>query len=137
MKVNLDIINGKIKKNPFASFLHFQAVQATGDSVTLVFHNRGTTWNNPNQTMYGGILYAMADSAMSLACEAAGKPVVTLDLAMNYLAPAWADTCIRAVATLIHQGRTTMVGLCDFYDDRDRYLAHGRGTFFVTDKNEV
>lgn len=25
-----------------------------------------------------------------------------------------------------------MVVICDFYDDSDRYLAHGKGTYFVT-----
>ena len=25
-----------------------------------------------------------------------------------------------------------MVVVCDFYDDSDRYLAHGKGTYFVT-----
>ena len=33
---------------------------------------------------------------------------------------------------IIHNGRTTMVALCDFYDNDQRYLAHGKGTFFVT-----
>ena len=46
--------------------------------------------------MYGGVLYSMADSAMEAACAVHGKAVLTLDLGMNYLRPAFADTIIRA-----------------------------------------
>lgn len=131
MKIDIKLLNAEIQQNPFDSFMHFQVIEAEDDKLVLTFHNKGVTWNNPNQTMYGGVLYAMADSAMALACKACGKVVVTLDLAMNYLSPALQDTIIYAHVHLIHQGRTTVVGLCDFYDNNKRYLAHGRGTFFV------
>ena len=74
---------------------------------------------------------------MEAACAVCGKAVLTLDLAMNYLRPAFANTLIRAEAKVIHNGRTTMVALCDFYDNQDRYLAHGKGTFFVTGPYET
>ena len=45
--------------------------------------------------MYGGVLYSMADSAMEAACAVCGKAVLTLDLGMNYLRPAFANTVIR------------------------------------------
>ena len=79
----------------------------------------------------------MADSAMETACAVAGKAVLTLDLAMNYLRPALADTVIRGKTHILHNGRTTMVVTCDFYDDGDRYLAHGKGTYFVTGAYEM
>ena len=78
------------------------------------------------------VAFSMADSAMETACAVAGKAVLTLDLAMNYLRPALADTVICAKTHILHNGRTTMVVVCDFYDDSDRYLAHGKGTYFVT-----
>ena len=87
--------------------------------------------------LMGFLLYAMADSAMETACHVMGKAVLTLDLAMNYLSPTHPDTLVRAVASVIHNGRTTMVALCDFYDDKNRYLAHGKGTFFVTGAYDV
>ena len=42
--------------------------------------------------------YSMADSAMEAAptCCICGKAVLTLDLGMNYLRPAFANTVIRA-----------------------------------------
>lgn len=122
----------EIHKNPFDLFMDFHVEKAETESTVLTFENKGSKWDNPNGTMYGGVLYSMADSAMEAACAVCGKAVLTLDLGMNYLRPAFANTTIRAEAQVIHNGRTTMVALCDFYDNDDRYLAHGKGTFFVT-----
>lgn len=122
----------EIHKNPFDLFMDFHMEKAETESTVLTFENKGSKWDNPNGTMYGGVLYSMADSAMEAACAVCGKAVLTLDLGMNYLRPAFANTTIRAEAQVIHNGRTTMVALCDFYDNDDRYLAHGKGTFFVT-----
>lgn len=117
--------------------MDFHVEKAETESTILTFENKGSKWDNPNGTMYGGVLYSLADSAMEAACAVCGKAVLTLDLAMNYLRPAFANTLIRAEAKVIHNGRTTMVALCDFYDNQDRYLAHGKGTFFVTGPYEA
>ncbi|MCI7601150.1 MAG: PaaI family thioesterase [Megasphaera sp.] len=122
----------EIRRNPFDTFMAFHVEKAEPESTILTFENKGSKWDNPNGTMYGGVLYSMADSAMEAACAVCGKAVLTLDLGMNYLRPAFANTTIRAEARVIHNGRTTMVALCDFYDNDQRYLAHGKGTFFVT-----
>ena len=125
-------LNKALQENPFDAFMQFTVVQADADGITLVFDNAGTTWDNPNGTLYGGVLYAQAASAMEAACAVLGKDVLTLDLGMNYLRPAFRDTTIEARAKVIHNGRTTMVVLCDLYDNQNRYLAHGKGTFYVT-----
>lgn len=125
-------LNEIIHTNPFDSFMDFSITKADETETVLVFDNAGTTWDNPNGTLYGGVLYAQAASAMEAACAVLEKDVLTLDLGMNYLRPAFRDTTIEAKAHVIHNGRTTMVVLCDLYDNRGRYLAHGKGTFYVT-----
>ncbi|MCI1750679.1 PaaI family thioesterase [Megasphaera cerevisiae] len=132
MKMNVETVDNAVQKNPFDNYMGFRVLKADEQSTILVFQNEGTSWDNPNGTMYGGVLYSMADSTMETACAVCGKAVLTLDLSMNYLRPAFSDTTIRAEAKVIHNGHTTMVALCDFYDNKDRYLAHGKGTFFVT-----
>ena len=132
MKVDIVAMEADIRKNPFDRFMDFHITKADDTGFVLTFNNQGTSWNNPNGTTYGGLLYAMADSAMEAACQVKGKAVLTLDLSMNYLSPTFPDTEVRAEAKVIHNGRTTMVALCEFYDNDNRYLAHGKGTFFVT-----
>ncbi|MCH4166590.1 MAG: PaaI family thioesterase [Megasphaera sp.] len=132
VQYDVETVERAIRHNPFDAYMDFHVSKADEKSTILVFHNNGITWNNPNGTLYGGVLYSMADSAMETACAVCGNAVLTLDLSMNYLRPAFANTVIRAEVKVIHNGRTTMVALCDFYDNDDRYLAHGKGTFFVT-----
>lgn len=127
-----DVLEQEIHKNPFDAFMNFHVEKATAEETVLLFENKGSGWDNPNGTLYGGVLYSLADSAMEAACAVCGKAVLTLDLSMNYLRPAFANTVIYAKSRVIHNGRTTMVALCDFYDNNQRYLAHGKGTFFVT-----
>lgn len=131
-KVSAEKMEKELQCNPYDKFMGFHVLKADDDDTELVFHNVGIKWGNPNGTLYGGVLYSMADSAMETACAVKGKAVLTLDLAMNYLRPAFADTVIRAVTHVLHEGRTTMVVTCEFYDDGGRYLAHGKGTYFVT-----
>ncbi|WP_301859054.1 PaaI family thioesterase [uncultured Megasphaera sp.] len=132
MQADVAAVDRELHKNPFDRFMDFHIAKADEESTVLVFQNRGSSWENPNGTLYGGVLYAMADSAMEIACAVCGNAVLTLDLGMNYLRPAFSDTTIRAEVKIIHKGHTTMVALCDFYDNQERYLAHGKGTFFVT-----
>lgn len=130
--MDLELVNTVLAQNPYDQFMQFHAIRADEQSTVLVFRNDGKTWDNPNGTLYGGVLYSMADSAMELTCAVFGKAVLTMDLSMNYLRPAFSDSIIEAHVKLIHNGRSSMVALCDFYDDKERYLAHGKGTFFVT-----
>lgn len=133
MKVDIETVDREIQKNPYDHFMGFHVAKADEESTILVFENKGTTWDNPNGTVYGGLLYSMADSAMEAACAVCGKAVLTLDLGINFLRPAFSNSTIRAEAKVIHNGRTTVVALCDLYDNKNRYLAHGKGTFFVTE----
>lgn len=132
MKADVQAVDKELQKNPYDCFMGFHVSEVSEDHTVLVFVNSGTTWDNPNGTLYGGVLYSMAASAMETACSVYGKAVLTLDLSMNFLRPAFSDTVIRAEAKIIHNGHTTIVALCDLYDNNDRYLAHGKGTFFVT-----
>lgn len=132
-KFNARTVDAGLQQNPFDRYMDFHVAKVGEEGVVLTFNNAGDRFNNPNGTLYGGILYSLADSAMGTACTLKGKAVLTLDLSMNYFAPAHPDSLIRAVAHVLHNGRTTMAAVCDFYDEKERYLAHGKGTFFVTE----
>ncbi len=137
MKADIQAVDAELQKNPYDRFMNFHVTEADESRTVLVFANQGTSWDNPNGTLYGGVLYSMAASAMETACSVCGKAVLTLDLSMNFLRPAFSDTIIRAEAKIIHNGHTTVVALCDLYDNNQRYLAHGKGTFFVTGPYEL
>lgn len=132
MTMDIAKMNEELRRNPFDAFMGFRLIRADEDEVVLVFENQGNGWDNPNGNVYGGVLYALAASAMEIAGAVRGKEVETVDLGMNYLRPAFGGTTIEGHVKVIHNGRTTMVALCDLYDSTGRYLAHGKGTFVVT-----
>lgn len=57
-----------------------------------------------------------------------GHGVPTINFRTDYLRPA-INTSLRAVATVRRAGRTVGVADVDVYDDSDRLVAVGRGTF--------
>ena len=63
----------EIHKNPFDTFMDFHVEKAEPESTILTFENKGSKWDNPNGTMYGGVLYSMADSAWRLPVLSAAK----------------------------------------------------------------
>ena len=125
-----------LQQSPLDRYIGFAVHEADEKKVRLRFFNEGHGWDNPNGTTCGGIFYTMAASAMKKACLIKGKRVHLSDMAVNHLRPGFADTCITAEAEVIHDGRTTMLALCDFYDDKGKYLAHGKGTFLVDPTGE-
>ena len=44
----------------FDRYMEFHIEEADETAVTLVFHNNGSAWDNPNGTLYGGVFYGMA-----------------------------------------------------------------------------
>lgn len=132
MTMDLTMLNEELRRNPVDSFMDFHLLRADEEETVLLFNNLGTGWDNPNGNVYGGVLCVLAASAMEVAGAVRDKALQTVDLGMNYLRPAFGGTNIEGHVKVIHNGRTTLVALCDLYDDKGRYLAHGKGTFVVT-----
>ena len=76
---------------------------------------------------HGGVLYSLADTVAGLLVWKNSSPEIdlvnTIEMKMNYIAPAPIPGTIRAVATLKHLGRTTGVCLID--------------VFYLKNKNEI
>lgn len=89
--------------------------------------------HNSAGVAHGGILATLIDSAMgslinrSLPQE---KYAVTTELKVNYLRPGKGKR-LRVEATFLHRGQTLVVMEGSVYDERDKRLAHGTGTFIV------
>ncbi len=83
---------------------------------------------------HGGVLTTMADTAMGAKCLALNKRVVTISLSMNFLHPVMTGTRIFTEATILHNGRKTMVCECRIVDADGKLYAKANATFFVTGK---
>lgn len=103
-----------------------------GKAESLLLPPPQVCWPFPNQP-HGGMLFTVMDTTMAWAIQsvlASGLSCTTIDLAIQYLAPAREGpfTC-RAEAS--HQtGRLAFVR-ADIRDAQDRPVAAGQGTFRI------
>lgn len=81
---------------------------------------------------HGGVLATMADTAMGAKCLALGKKVVTISMAIEYMHAVMTNTPrIFTEATVLHDGRKTMVCECKILDAKGKLYAKASATFFV------
>ncbi|MEW6440180.1 MAG: PaaI family thioesterase [bacterium] len=91
---------------------------------------------NLHGKVHGGILATLVDSACGIALGTlleAGESLVTLDLRVNYIAPAEDGTLI-ADGKVVHLGRQTGVAEATVTGPGNRLLAKGMATHFVQQK---
>ncbi len=88
---------------------------------------------------HGGIVASLIDIAMGTAAsggnyETRSRYLVTLEMKVNYLAPAVGDALV-AVADVLRLGGRTIVVRCDVTNDRGDLCAVGLGTFITRKPN--
>ena len=84
---------------------------------------------------HGGVLTTMADTAMGAKCLALGKRVVTISLTIEFMHAVMTNTPrVFTDATVLHDGRKTMVCECKILDAKGKLYAKANATFYVTSK---
>lgn len=81
---------------------------------------------------HGGVLTTMADTAMGAKCLALNKKVVTISLNIEFMHAVMINTPrVFTDATVLHDGRKTMVCECRIVDAKGKLYAKATATFFV------
>jgi acyl-CoA thioesterase len=80
----------------------------------------------------GGAVFALADLAFAAAANADGKATVAMNGTMSYIRPG-SGKCLRAEASLINDGKRTVVYDVNVYNDKKKLVAHGTITGFHVD----
>lgn len=119
------------------------AAQLLGIRVTAVSAGSSTVemeilpqHHNPFQTAHGGILTTLSDTAMGVAFMttlAEGQYFATLELKTNFLRGAFSGRH-RAVARVVHRGRTTGLVECDILNEQDQLVNRATSTCLVLQK---
>ena len=120
-------------ESPFAQLLglrHYPAVDGVGlASMTIEDKHRQRAG-----VVQGGIIVALADYAFHLACETrlgAGQTAVTVELKVNFLAPA-KDGELRAAARIVSARRRIIVCDVDVTGKDNELIAKWLGTYIVS-----
>lgn len=119
-------------RDPFAEFLGFTHHYLADGSCEVQFQPLPEHFN-PHGTLHGGVLSALADSAMGMTWlhnVAKGKSFTTLELKINFLKPVW-HAPLRAVGRILKAGRTIGLVICDIYDENGSLVAHASSTIMM------
>lgn len=89
---------------------------------------------------HGGVVASLIDIAMGTAAsggdyQTRSRLVVTLEMKVNYLAPA-VGAELTATAEVLHLGRRTIVVRCEVLTDTGKICAIGLGTFITRPPHE-
>ena len=87
--------------------------------------------------LHGGIIAALADTAMGWSVLSLGRISVTVDMTLNYFAPVFETTELTAKGYVIHAGKNTVIAEAELFANNEKLVAKSRGTFFVHSQNDI
>jgi len=109
---------------PFAGHLGIRMESADADSAVATLEHRPELCTAAG-VMHGGVLMSLADSVGALVTFLGlpeGASTATITSTTQLFRPV-TEGRVRAVASVLHRGRTTVTAQTDLYDDRERLVA--------------
>lgn len=86
---------------------------------------------NPAGNAHGGMLFSLFDTAMGMAVRTLGRYNITsLDMDMNFIAPARPGNTLTVTGRVVHLGRSTVVSEGEAYNQDGKLIAICKETFF-------
>ena len=125
-------------KMPFYRFMGIRLTKvAWGHSEIRM--RVGSRLTQPEGFAHGGVSAALIDSAVGLAlCTMIdrGRPITTIDLQVNFLAPAKPGS-LTARGKIVHKGKRTAVGECQVVDAGGKLVSKGTATYLILENQTV
>ncbi|MEU7102268.1 PaaI family thioesterase [Streptomyces longwoodensis] len=122
-----DVLAGRLPAPPISATLGFTLEEVEAGRAVFAMEP-GEEHYNPIGSVHGGVYATLLDSAAGCAVQSvlpAGTGYTSLDLTLKFLRPVTVDTGkVRAVGTVLHQGRRTALAQAELFDTTDRLLAH-------------
>lgn len=84
---------------------------------------------NGMETVHGGVLMALADTAMGLACESLKERVTTVDVQYRFLHPVHRGDRLFARGQIEKRGKTLLITRAELFVE-DRLVGLASGSFF-------
>ncbi|MFF9162043.1 PaaI family thioesterase [Streptomyces longwoodensis] len=122
-----DVLAGRLPAPPISATLGFTLEEVEAGRAVFAMEP-GEEHYNPIGSVHGGVYATLLDSAAGCAVQSvlpAGTGYTSLDLTLKFLRPVTVDTGkVRAVGTVLNQGRRTALAQAELFDTVDRLLAH-------------
>jgi uncharacterized protein (TIGR00369 family) len=120
--------------SPAWRWLGLREVSAGEGEATVEMTATGEMANSAG-FVHGGMISALADSAMGRAVHTIDRGVVramSFDLKLSFVSAAKVGETLRARGHVVHAGRRTAVTECTVVGAGDRLVATASGTFAIT-----
>jgi uncharacterized protein (TIGR00369 family) len=117
---------------PIAALLGMSLVSVEPGRAVLEY-DTSEKHANAMGTLHGGVLCAIADTAMGVAFFTVLKEeesLTTLELKINYLKPVWKGKLI-ARAKVVKRGKITGLVECDILDANNQLIARASSTYMA------
>ena len=131
-------IDEELFKTIIANTKSGRALEFFGISIKYLAEGRAVAevsvkedYSNSQGIAHGGITATLVDTVMGVAIFTLNRRVVTLEMNLNYLAPARAGDTLTAEARVVHKGSNTAVSEAEVYNQQKTLVAKSRGTFFI------
>lgn len=125
----LEAVETKTQVSPVEQFLGTFPVEV-GDGLVTFEMEVKDAYLNPQGTLMGGMISALADLAMGVAFATTlqeGETFTTIEVKVNFMKPVWNGT-IRAEGKVMKRGKTIGLSTCDLYDGTGSLIAYGTST---------
>lgn len=134
------VATGEFPPPPMAQLMNIRLSEVEVGRV--VFEGTPEEYHyNPLGVVHGGMAATLLDSALGCcvnSCLEAGDFYTTLELKVNYLRPITLATgTVRAIATVVHIGRTTAVVEGKALDAADKIYAYASSTCLIRRKTSA
>ena len=131
-RITLEQMNAMFAKSPFINFLGIRATALEYDKgeITMTMPLRPELERRPGSGQFhGGPIASFIDVVGDLAIGMlVGGGVPTINLRVDYLRPA-TGAALKGTAIVRRAGKTVAVVDIDVFDDQQRLVAIGRGTY--------
>ncbi|MGW7308451.1 PaaI family thioesterase [Streptomyces sp. NPDC054835] len=129
-----EIAAGRLPAAPLGALMGFRLDEVEHGRAVFGFEP-GEEHYNPIGSVHGGVYATLLDSAAGCAVHSTlpqGMAYTSLDLSTRFLRPITKDTGkVRAIGTVLSQGRRTALAEAGLYDAQDRLLGHATSTCMI------
>lgn len=87
--------------------------------------------------VHGGITFSLADSAFAFACNNRNQLSVALDTSINFIKPVQVGDELTAVATEVHNGKSTGLYQIEIINQHNHLIAQFKGLCYRTGKTLI
>jgi acyl-CoA thioesterase len=122
------------EKDLFSQWLGIELIEIKEGYSKIAMTVRSEMMNGLG-IVHGGIAFSLADSAFAFACNNRNNLSVALDTSINFLKPVYVGDRLEAIATEMHNGRSTGLYQISISNQDQVVVALFKGTCFRTGKN--